>query len=92
VLKLALLHQQKPVLAADLVAARLFVGLHGFPGDRIDQLVLEAMPGAAVHQPEGDPFCGGRRGIERDRARHERKLEKAIPVSTRQRSLQRKQR
>ena len=88
-LKLAVLDQQKPVLA-DLVAARLVVRFHGLAGDGIDQLVLEAVPRAAVHLPEGDPFRGGRRGIERDRAGHERKLEKAIPVSTRQRTLQRK--
>jgi hypothetical protein len=35
VLKLAVLHQQKPVLT-DLVAARLLAGLDGFAGDRID--------------------------------------------------------
>jgi hypothetical protein len=39
-----------------------------------------------------EPFRGGRRRIERYRAGHQRKLEKAIPVSTRQRTLQRKQR
>ncbi len=37
--------------------------------------------------PEGNPLRGGRRGKERDRAGHERRLEKAIPVSTRQREL-----
>ncbi len=53
-----------------------------------DQLLLKAVPRAAVHLPEGNPFRGGCRGIERDRAGHERKFEKAIPVSTRQRRLQ----
>jgi len=51
---------------------------------------LKAVPRAAVHLPEGNPFRGGCRGIQRDRAGHERKLEEAIPVSTRHRRLQRK--
>ena len=63
---------------------------HRLAGDGIDQLVLKAVPRAAVHLPEGNPFRGGCRGIQRDRAGHERKLEEAIPVSTRHRKLQRK--
>ena len=55
-------------------------------GDGIDQLVFEAVTCAAIHLPEGDAFRSGRGGIERDRTGHERKLEKAVPVSTRQRN------
>ena len=57
---------------ADLVAARLVVRVHRLAGDGIDELVLQAVAGAAVHLPEGDPFRGRCRGIERDRAGDER--------------------
>ena len=90
-LKLATFDQQKTVLA-DLVAACLVVRVHGLAGDGIDQLAFEAMTRAAVHLPEGDPFRSGRGGIERDRTGFKRKLEKAVPVSTRQRNTPTQQR
>jgi hypothetical protein len=39
---------------ADLVAARFVVRFHRLAGDGIDQLVLKAVPRAAVHLPEGN--------------------------------------
>jgi hypothetical protein len=63
-IKLAVLYQQEPVLA-NLVAAPLVVRFHPLSGDAIDKLVLKAVPGAAVHLPEGDPLRGGRRGRAR---------------------------
>src|SRR6185437_6575926 len=64
----------------DLVAPPLVVGIDRLPRLVVDQLLAEAVAGLLVDLPESDPLARRGRGVERDRAGDEGKLEIAFPV------------
>jgi hypothetical protein len=68
VLQFLLLNDEKLVLAY-LVASALVVALDELTGDRVDELLAQAVAGLLVYLPEGDALACVNRGIERYRAR-----------------------
>src|SRR6185437_16615302 len=64
----------------DLVAPPLVFRIDRLLCLVVDQLLAKAMAGLLVDLPEGDPLAGRGRGVQRDRAGDEGKLEIAFPV------------
>ena len=71
------------VVLGDLVALDDIRLLDVIAGFGIDLFVADAVAGFLVELIEADLLALGRRGVERDRARNERKLEITLPVRTR---------
>ena len=81
-LQLLLLHHQELVLA-DLIPTSPIVGLDHLAGDRIDELLPQAIAGLPVDLPERNSLGGGESRIKANRAGDERKLQIALPMRTR---------
>ena len=67
----------------DLIALDAVLLLDRLLGLGIDHLVVDAIAGLLVDDVEADALARGGRGIERNRARNQRKLQITLPIGTR---------
>src|SRR5256885_1029806 len=71
------------LLVADFISLYDVVGLDGLAGFVIDLLITDAVAGLLVDLMKADLFAFRGRRKHRDRTRHQRQAEIALPVGTR---------